>query len=74
MIGQAVAALAKLAPDAFDVIRALDFTAIHALAEWLLGNDDEPEPTGVLNRLPDVLRSELALARMEARAAKKTEP
>ena len=73
MIGDAVRTLSKLTPDAFDAIKALDFTAIQALAEYLDGNDG-PEPSGVLNRLPAVLSSELALARAEARAAAKTEP
>jgi hypothetical protein len=48
-------------------IGTLPLEMLQAVADWLDGGDG-PEPLEALNKLPDTLRSELALARAEARA------
>jgi hypothetical protein len=69
VIADAVRALSKLPPPVLSQLAGLPFEAIKALADWLDGNDDHPEPTEALEML-GVLKSEIALARMQERAAK----
>lgn len=68
MIGELLPLLAKLPPEAYAALVALEQAAVQAIADWLDGDDSHPAPTGALERLPDVLQSELALARAEKRA------
>lgn len=59
--GQVLLELAKLAPEVVEAIMA-----------WLRGGDEHPVPTDALAQLPDTLRSEVELARLEARAKANT--
>lgn len=66
----AIRSVSRISEPLWVELVKLGLDAIRALAEWLDGDDDHPAPTHVLERLPDVLSSELALARMESRAAR----
>ncbi|HEU4619195.1 MAG TPA: hypothetical protein VFV10_14240 [Gammaproteobacteria bacterium] len=55
-VADVVRELARLGPE-----------VLQAIVDWLDGNDDRPE---ALDRLPDTLRSEIELARLEGRAKK----
>lgn len=67
MIGEAIKALSKLEEPALAVLKVLELPELQALAEWLDGGEIEPGSLALV-KLPDVLKSELALARAEARA------
>jgi hypothetical protein len=57
-VTEALKFLAGLAPE-----------AVLALLAWIRGEDSETEPAA-LAELPDTLKSEIELARLEARSAK----
>jgi hypothetical protein len=61
----AVRALAKVPATLLEQLGPIPPVALQALADWLDGADGEPV---ALDSLPDTLKSELALARAEARA------
>lgn len=64
----AVRALASVPEPLLMRLAPLSHTALTALAAWLDAADPEHTEPSVLDQLPDTLKSELALARAEARA------
>lgn len=70
MIADAIRAMSKLPEPVLGQLGSMPYSALQALAAWLSAEDDTPEPTDALERLPAALKSELALARMQERAAK----
>lgn len=66
----AIRSLAKIPEQLLGSLGGIPYPLLQALAAWLDGGEDSQDSAEALERLPSVLRSELALARMQERAAK----